>query len=106
MPGYASNPGTAETMFADAEMPSPESKNEPAEPKEKERDGVTAMLPKTILAGKKFDVGDEVVLKIVAFHDDQVEVAYSYGDEGKEKGGDYEEEPSSDTGGAMADLMY
>jgi len=45
---------------------------------EDEKDmGETALLPKTILAGKKFNPGDEVVLKIVHLYDDEVEVAYA-----------------------------
>lgn len=40
-------------------------------------EGETAMLPKAILAGKEFKPGDEVVLKIVAMHEDEVEVAYA-----------------------------
>lgn len=37
----------------------------------------TALLPKSILAGKDFKPGEEVVLKIVRIHDDEVEVAYA-----------------------------
>lgn len=37
----------------------------------------TGLLPKAILMGKEFNPGDEVVLKIVRIHDDQVEVAYA-----------------------------
>jgi hypothetical protein len=37
----------------------------------------TALLPKTILGGKTFKVGDEVVLKITADHGDEVAVAYA-----------------------------
>lgn len=37
----------------------------------------SALLPKTILGGKKFEVGDEVVLRIKADHGDEVEVEYA-----------------------------
>lgn len=37
----------------------------------------TALLPKSILGGKKFDVGEEVVLKIVHDHGDEIEVQYA-----------------------------
>jgi len=37
----------------------------------------TALIPKQLLAGKKFNVGDEVVLKITAMHGDAVQVAYA-----------------------------
>lgn len=39
--------------------------------------GETALLPKSILAGKEFRPGEEVVLKIVRVHDDEVEVEYA-----------------------------
>lgn len=39
--------------------------------------GETALLPKTILAGKNFKPGDEVVLKVVHIYDDEVEVEYA-----------------------------
>lgn len=39
--------------------------------------GTVALLPKSILAGKTFQVGDEVVLKITALRGDEVEVEYS-----------------------------
>lgn len=45
----------------------------------------TALLPKSILMGKKFKPGEEVVLKIVHIYDDEVEVAYA-------KSSDQEEE--------------
>ena len=65
--------------------------------------GVTALLPKTILAGKKFDVGEEVVLKIVHDHGDEIEVAYAPEkkegeDDGDEGGGE------SEMDGAMGKL--
>lgn len=61
---------------------------------EKKDMGVTALLPKTILAGKKFDVGEEVVLKIVHDHGDEIEVEYA-----PEKGEDDEDGDESDEGG-------
>jgi hypothetical protein len=51
-----------------------------------EMEGESALLPKSILAGKEFNVGDEVVLEIVAMHDDEVEVKYAK----EKKGGDGE----------------
>ncbi len=45
---------------------------------DKEKGGeTTALLPKSILAGKKFDVGDSVILEIVAMHNDEITVRYS-----------------------------
>lgn len=50
----------------------------PAAEDEAEGDvGETALLPKSILAGKDFKPGDEVVLKVVHLYDDEVEVAYA-----------------------------
>ena len=65
---------------------------------DEQMEGESALLPKSILAGKKFDVGDEVVLEIVAMHDDEVEVKYA-----KEKG-DAEGEGESEMGKAEGRL--
>lgn len=46
---------------------------------EEAAEGVTALLPKSILAGKEFNVGDEVILKIVHMYDDEIEVEYATG---------------------------
>lgn len=95
------NPGPgSDDSFADAEMP--ESQAKPQEQEEKSEDGPTALLPKSILAGKDFKPGEEVVLKIVAMHDDQVEVAYSYGDKGE---GKEEAAESPKAGSAHGDEM-
>jgi hypothetical protein len=37
----------------------------------------TALLPKSILAGKLFKVGDEVVLKITGMHENEIQVEYA-----------------------------
>lgn len=52
---------------------------EPAQgaPAGKPTEGETALIPKSLLGGKKFSVGDEVVLKIVHEYEDEVEVAYA-----------------------------
>lgn len=54
--------------------------------------GETALLPKSILAGKEFRPGEEVVLKIVRVHDDEVEVEYA---PEKPKESESEQEPES-----------
>lgn len=83
---YSDNPGPDEQpAMAQAEDRSPDGD-----------DGETAVLPKSILAGKDFKPGEEVVLKIVAIHDDSVEVAYATDDEEHKEG---KEEPE---GGAPA----
>lgn len=43
--------------------------------------GATALIPKTLLGGKEFQVGEEVTMKIVRDHGDEVEIAYATGEE-------------------------
>lgn len=58
----------------------------PMEDKPKSDEGEpTALLDKSVLGGKEFNVGDEVVLKIVAMHDKEVTVAYAP-EKGKDEG--------------------
>ena len=64
------------TMLDKEDLYADESMGEDNAPKKDEGE-TTALLDKSILAGKHFDVGDEVVLKIVAMHDNEIEVAYS-----------------------------
>lgn len=45
----------------------------------------TGILPKSLMAGKDFKVGDEIMLKITAIHENDFEVEYAY-EEGSEKG--------------------
>lgn len=68
-------------------------------PKDKEEsEGTTALLPKSILAGKEFKPGEEVVLKIVHIYDDDVEVEYATGKEDEEKGeGEHDENAESES---------
>lgn len=56
---------------------------------EQQDDATEAVLPKAILAGKEFNVGDEVVLTVTGIHDDQISVKYSTSkadDSGKDEG--------------------
>lgn len=68
----------------------------------------TGILPKALMAGKDFKVGEEIVLKITAIHDNDFEVEYSY-DEGSEKGegegGGGGEEAYSAPSNDMASMM-
>lgn len=79
------NSGGGEDSYADASMP--EHTEEPSKPEDAE-EGKTYLLPIAIAEGKKFEPGDEIVLRIVAEHDDQFEVTYAPAkeQEGKEKG--------------------
>jgi hypothetical protein len=92
---------------APAETPSPESEAsapEGEEPHEEESEPARGLLPKSILAGKDFKPGDEIVLKIDAIHDDEVEVSYA---PEKKSGGDQKsygeasEGSDSEMGGMM-----
>ena len=72
------NPGSDSDYFSDGAPAAQEGGGEP----EAKSDGQTAILPKSILAGKDFKVGEEVVLKIVAMHENDVEVEYASSEEG------------------------
>lgn len=75
---------------------------------EEAAEGVTALLPKSILAGKEFNVGDEVVLKIVHKYDDEIEVAYATEEPPEEKemsAGDELDMMDKGGGGRMASMM-
>jgi hypothetical protein len=73
---YSNNPGpTADSGMYDDAGPSEKPIAEGEE--QHEEGGTTAVLPKAILAGKKFNVGDEVVLRIDAFQGHEVVVSYA-----------------------------
>lgn len=86
--------------------------------KEKGPNSSTSLLPKSVLMGKDFKVGDEVVLKITAIHGDEVAVEYASGEdespkedaaEGSEEApaeGDPEMAMAGDGGGEEAGGMY
>lgn len=79
---YGNSDSGGDNMFSDGAPP-----EGAAAPKESEGygDGQTAILPKSILAGKEFKPGEEVVLKIVAIHDNDVEVEYASEEGSKEE---------------------
>lgn len=74
MPEYYSDAGS---------NPGPQA--EPAKPEEDAGDSQTAELPKSVLGGKEFKPGEEVVLQIVQVNEDSVIVKYASEDKGKEK---------------------
>lgn len=81
---YSDQPEAEGTPAEEAgETPAEEAKEK--EGKEDE-EGTTALLPKAILAGKTFNPGDEVVLKIVHMYENEVEVAYATEEKGKGEG--------------------
>ncbi len=88
---YGNNPGPpssaagggGDDLYSDA--PEAPAQTDDAAAKEEASEGETALLPKSILMGKDFKVGEEVMLKIVAMHDDEIQVQYA-----TEKGKDEE----------------
>lgn len=68
-----------------------EERAEGAHNETEEQQGPTALVPKSLLAGKDFKPGEEVVFKIVRMLDDEVEVAYA-----PEKPGGESKGPSAD----------
>lgn len=68
-----------------------------------ERDEKTALLPKSVLGGKEFKPGDELVLEVVQTLEDEVLVKYASGkDEGEGEDGGAREEQPEPTGRAGA----
>lgn len=89
---YSSNPGPKNPgpdMADDYETST--AREDKAETDETEETHPTALIPKTLLAGKEFKVGEEVVFKIVHMYEDEVEIEYAYDDEDNEES-DSEEE--------------
>lgn len=104
MPDYSAPSGGGDDNFSDAPANEPSDKTAGAE-SEESSESPRGLLPKSILMGKDFKPGDEIVLKIDAIHDDEVEV--SYATEKKDGGGTEEsmpEKPAGDSSG-MASMM-
>jgi hypothetical protein len=79
-------------MYSDGPEESAEPKGQPEDDGKHEDTGeMTAVLPKSILAGKEFKPGEEVMLQIVSMHDDEVVVKYSTKGSEDEKSGEGEE---------------
>lgn len=94
------NPGggmSDDSMYSDApNTEEPKGSPEGDEEGKEETEQPTALLPKSILAGKQFNVGDEVVLKITAMHGDEIQVEYAPSEK-KETAGPME--PTGEMGG-------
>jgi hypothetical protein len=95
----SSNPGPKEDFYDDAPEQAGGEKEGGDEKKGESEDYPTAVLPKSILMGKDFKPGDEVVLRITEMHDDQITVTYAPAEEQekpKEKGeGEMAQAPES-----------
>lgn len=98
MPSYNSNPGP--DLYDDS--PGTAAPTSEQDEGVEDEGGVTATLPKSILAGKDFKPGEEVVLKIVAIHDDEIEVEYAPSKPAKDEGS-AEEEVGGGYGGPPSD---
>lgn len=90
-PAAGGNPGGAGDDYFGGGQP-PNTKG----PEEAEGKHPTGILPKDLMAGKDFQVGEEIVLKITAIHENDFEVEYSYGDKSESK----EPEPAGEMAGA------
>lgn len=118
MAAYGNNPGPESDYYSD-EATSP-SRAEEAEKEGGEEGEPTDIISKSLLAGKTFKPGDEVIFKIVRFvGDDQVQIKYSYGDEEgseEEEAGESPEEeakekagkgmPTGEMDSEMSSMMY
>lgn len=62
-------------------------------------DSASAVIPKSLLAGKNFKPGDEVIFKIDSIHDDEVIISYAP----EKKGGDEGEMSEMDKAKGMMD---
>lgn len=92
--------------MADENYPSVDD-GESAEKSEDKSEGKTALIPKSLLGGKKFKVGDEVMLKIEHEYEDEVEVSYATAkpeSEGKTEDAT-EGEPADESGPSMANAQ-
>ena len=98
------NPNSGSDPYADAAPDEPTEK--PTEdPQEERGEEATAVIPKALLGGNDFAVGEEVVLEIVQLTEDGAVVKYA-GDGGGEE---MEEDPTMEQapapGGEMAAMM-
>jgi hypothetical protein len=104
MADYSDNAGdTGDSNYSDAAPPA----TEPSGQEEKSDESPRGLLPKSILMGKDFKPGEEIVLKIEAIHDDEVEVSYATGEEGKggDEGGSQEAPAPQSSDSGMASMM-
>ncbi len=98
-------PADSEDMYSDA---SPNAAAEPSGETDQGGGGPSATIPKSLLAGKEFKVGDSVILKIDAIHDDEVVVSYDYeaaGGEGEGESSPEGEAPAMMGGGSDMEGM-
>lgn len=88
-------------MYSDA----PDNKS--GEPKEEKGDEATAVLSKSVLGGKEFKPGEEVVLEIVEVRDQDVVVKYASEEGGEKEEAEHAEKPAEPAGpdASMTSMM-
>lgn len=104
-PGPASGGGGGEDYYSDAPASA-----EAAKPEEGKTDegAMETTIPKAMLMGKDFKVGEEVVFEITAMHGDEVSIKYATEKGSDEEKGEGEGYPSSGPpkgDGEMASMM-
>jgi hypothetical protein len=109
---YSSNPGPAsrgggggEDYYSDA----PAKTEAPKGDEGKSDEGaMETTIPKSLLMGKDFKVGEEVVFEITAMHGEEVSIKYATGDKGSDEeapeGGEPAAAPKGDS--EMSSMMY
>jgi len=107
MAGYSDNPGSGgDDNYSDAAAPE-STADESTKDKSDLDESPRGLLPKSILAGKDFKPGDEIVLKIDAIHDDEVEVSYATAKGPEGEGGEKQEmagQGEASAGGGDAEM--
>ena len=90
MPAYG-NPGSSggggASMYEDAPDEGGTTEKSGMD-KEHEEGGPTAVIPKSLLAGKEFKPGEEIMFTINSIHGDEVVISYSEEKGSKDEGGE------------------
>lgn len=96
-------PATAEPTTPEA----PAAETEEAPEKEQADESQTAELPKSVLGGKEFKPGEEVVLEVVQVMENSVLVKYASEKSEEEYGGETKtpEAAGAPAGGGMSSMM-
>lgn len=109
-PGPASGGGGGEDYYSDAPAKAEEASGGEEEAKPDEG-AIETTIPKSMLMGKDFKVGEEVVFEITAIHGDEVSIKYAT--EGEEKGEEKGEGEEAQAGAPppkgdaeMSSMMY
>jgi hypothetical protein len=96
MPIVPPKPAVEEDMYGQHDDAHASKTDGDDEHEEGEEDSKEFPLPKEILEGKEFNVGDEVVLRITAMHDNQIFVSYAPAKKEDKEGERGMEEPARD----------